>query len=139
MHCKSTMAGFRVLHALPMVSGKMNILKRNDAEGSVLQCIYYIRNSYVSIYMPWHTHPFPFQFNKYKLTSSTVSKEPSTFGFALRARRGAVILDNVKVLVGGGPPRGCPLITTVSPDKICIHWSYKCTCTYIVIRTCIYT
>lgn len=50
-----------------------------------------------------------------------VSEEPSTFGLALRARRGAVMLDNARVLVGGGPPRGCPLITTESPDKI-YHW-----------------
>ena len=55
------------------------------------------------------------------LTSSWVSTESSTFGLALRARRGAIMLESATVLVGGGPPRGWPRITTASPDRTCIH------------------
>lgn len=50
-------------------------------------------------------------------TSSLFSIDVSVFGFGLRAIRGAVILEKHIVLSGGGPPRGCPLMTTASPDK----------------------
>lgn len=51
------------------------------------------------------------------LTSSLVSVDPSTFGLARLASLGAVMLEKQRVLSGGGPPRGCPLITTASPES----------------------
>ena len=38
-------------------------------------------------------------------------------GLALLAILGAVMLEKHSVLSGGGPPRGCPLITTASPER----------------------
>lgn len=53
----------------------------------------------------------------HKQTSSCVSTLPSTFGFDLLASFGAFTLDKQSCLSGGGPPRGWPRITTLSPER----------------------
>jgi len=51
------------------------------------------------------------------ITSSFVSVDPSWFGFGRLAILGAVMLEKHRVLSGGGPPWGCPLMTTASPER----------------------
>lgn len=48
------------------------------------------------------------------ITSSGVS---GLSGVPLLPNLGATIFERAKILSGGGPPFGCPLITTLSPDK----------------------
>ena len=50
-------------------------------------------------------------------TSSLVSTLASTLGFDLLANFGAFTFDKHSCLSGGGPPRGCPRITTLSPER----------------------
>lgn len=52
-----------------------------------------------------------------KLTSSRVSTLPSTLGLDLLASFGALTFDKQSCLSGGGPPRGWPRITTLSPER----------------------
>ena len=69
-----------------------------------------LQNSFILINITWF-------YLITEITSSFVSKLPSTFGFALRPTFGATTFDRAIVCSGGGPPFGCPLTTTQSPDN----------------------
>lgn len=60
-----------------------------------------------------------------KQTSSRVSTLPSTLGFDLLASFGAFTFDRQSCLSGGGPPRGWPRITTLSPERTYVQRDNK--------------